>query len=229
MSEDKQRGLPAFPGPGEKLGGADMECPGLAGAAVSPSPWPASHWSTCQLPTSALLLPTYPPTTPGTLLKTFQMLWVWSPQMSGHFREQNFPSLSLSPFIPFILLQVQLIFTGHLLCVKNWRKNFLLILFEAFEDKTSQALEKFSLHWDYGGAAEEGWHVGKQGQKQGPAGSRSRHRFRGVRLAELPRTEMGQRKNRTSHSHVACPLNDALSSAPYGLMAVRNPHPVVAD
>lgn len=95
--------------------------------------------------------------------------------MAGHFREQNFPSLSLalslSPFIPFILLQIQLIFTGHLLCVKNWRKNFLLILFEALKDKASQTLEKFSLHWNCGGAAEEGWHGGKQGQKWAPAGS----------------------------------------------------------
>ena len=44
------------------------------------------------------------------------------------------------------------------------------------------------------GEAEEGWHAGKQGRHRLLAGSRSRHRFRGARLAELPAWKWGKER-----------------------------------
>lgn len=135
-----------------------------------------------QLFPSALPSPRlHPPQSPG--LRAFRISGSGLLQVAGQWTA-DFP---LPPSLPPV---TKFMFTGLLLCVKRE------FYFSVKVWKMNPAQTQRWIHWS--GAvvrdAKKGWHVGKQGRNRLLAGSQSRHTSGGARLAELPRTAMGQRE-----------------------------------
>lgn len=166
---------------------------GAMGQTLSDQPLGCLPVGVRQLVPSALPSPClHPPQSPG--LRAFRISGSGFLQVAGQWTA-DFP---LPPSLPPV---TKFMFTGLLLCVKR-EFSFSVKLW-----KMNPAQTQRWFRWS--GAvvtdAKKGWHVGKLGRNRLLAGSQSRHTSGGARLAELPRTAMGQREaNQPPSPHPRC-------------------------